>query len=313
MTIASAPIGSAPSWPEGSTSSARPANPRTRPASAPPPGRPPPKIPARDANHNGGGPHEKHPAPATGASRSGRGPDAGPSPSRRGAPRRRGGAAPWRETAGGRARRRRWPGTSTPRRRRSSPARSRLWRASLSFLTTGATFPSRPERRTMLDRQTIEERQRDRAAALEDLNRAKRELAQAAARLAEREQQLADREKRLEQRMHRIARKLEARRERQHRISALRAKVSHTELLKGRQKRKEPELDRGEKRISPRESELERRARQPAGGRASSPAVTAMLSPWTSVRPFRSPRASTRSARHRAPRASPSGTVRMRR
>ena len=64
----------------------------------------------------------------------------------------------------------------------------------------------------MLDRQTIEERQRDRAAALEDLNRAKRELAQAARRLAEREEQLAAREKRLEQRMHRIARKLEARR-----------------------------------------------------------------------------------------------------
>ena len=110
----------------------------------------------------------------------------------------------------------------------------------------------------MLDRQTIEERQRDRAAALEDLTRAKRELAQAASRLAERSK-LAER-KRLEQRMHRIARKLEARRARQHRISALRAKVSETELLKGRQKRKESDLDRGEKRISRRESELERRA-----------------------------------------------------
>ena len=130
----------------------------------------------------------------------------------------------------------------------------------------------------MLDRNTIEERQRERAAALEDLTRAKRELAEAAKRLAEREEQLGQRERRLEQRMQRAARKLETRRDRQDRIAALRTKVSENEFLKGRQKRKDSEPDRGEQQLSRRETDLShrdassstgRRARAPDSGRSS--------------------------------------------
>src|ERR671923_325876 len=68
-----------------------------------------------------------------------------------------------------------------------------------------------PIQRDMVDRETIQQRQRERAEALADLAQVKHQLAEAARRLAERERKLAERERRLEERMHRIARKLEAR------------------------------------------------------------------------------------------------------
>src|SRR5919109_1927319 len=101
-----------------------------------------------------------------------------------------------------------------------------------------------PEAPEPLDPEALDRARRARAVALDDLAQAKRELREAARRMAERERKLAEREERFEARVRRVARKLEARRQRQHRLDALRGRFAERELVKGKQERKESELAR---------------------------------------------------------------------
>jgi chromosome segregation ATPase len=106
----------------------------------------------------------------------------------------------------------------------------------------------------------LEQARRARASAVDDLDEAKRELREAVKRLAARERKLDEREERLQAQVRRIARRLEARRQGQHRLDALRGRLVERELRKGTQERKESHLARNEARVERRRSELDQRS-----------------------------------------------------
>jgi hypothetical protein len=109
-----------------------------------------------------------------------------------------------------------------------------------------------------LDPSVVEQRRRDRAEGLEEIDQAKRQLREAARQMAERERKLAEREDDFEDRVRRVSRKLAARRQRQHRLDALRGRFAERELVKGKHERKETQLARGEARLQRQQSDLER-------------------------------------------------------
>jgi hypothetical protein len=125
-----------------------------------------------------------------------------------------------------------------------------------------------PQAPPELNREELERARRAREVALDDLAETKRRLSEAARQMAERERKLAEREDRLEARVRRIARKLEARRQRQHRLDALRGRFAERELVKGKQQRKESQLTREEARLARQKSYAERRPREHRARRA---------------------------------------------